>query len=67
MEFQGIGFAIAKRLGADGASVVVSSRKSKNVEDAVCALRIEGIDAAGIPAHVGVKEDRKKLIEFAMD
>ncbi|KAK6015759.1 oxidoreductase, short chain dehydrogenase/reductase family protein [Ostertagia ostertagi] len=64
---KGIGFAIAKRLGADGASVIVSSRKSKNVEDAVCALRMEGIDAAGIPAHVGVKEDRKKLIDFAID
>ncbi|KAK6049689.1 oxidoreductase, short chain dehydrogenase/reductase family protein [Cooperia oncophora] len=64
---KGIGFAIAKRLGADGASVVVSSRKSQNVEDAVSALRLEGVDAAGIVAHVGVKEDRKKLIEFALD
>ncbi|KAK5984984.1 Short-chain dehydrogenase [Trichostrongylus colubriformis] len=64
---KGIGFAIAKRLGSDGASVVVSSRKPKNVEDAVNALRLEGIDAAGITAHVGVKEDRKKLINFAVD
>ncbi|KHJ94275.1 hypothetical protein OESDEN_05790 [Oesophagostomum dentatum] len=29
---KGIGFAIAKRLGADGASVVVSSRKPQNVQ-----------------------------------
>ncbi|VDM53876.1 unnamed protein product [Angiostrongylus costaricensis] len=64
---KGIGFAIAKRLGADGASVVVSSRKSKNVEEAVEALRVEGINAAGVTAHVGIKEDRKKLIEFAID
>lgn len=64
---KGIGFAIAKRLGLDGASVVVSSRKPKNVEEAVAALRLEGIEAGGVVAHVGVKEDRKKLMEFAMD
>ena len=29
---QGIGFAVAKRLGMDGASVIVSSRKQKNVD-----------------------------------
>ncbi|RCN49075.1 oxidoreductase, short chain dehydrogenase/reductase family protein [Ancylostoma caninum] len=63
---KGIGFAIAKRLGADGASVVVSSRKPKNVEEAVSALRLEGIDASGITAHVGLKEDRKRLIDFAI-
>ncbi|CAJ0602000.1 unnamed protein product [Cylicocyclus nassatus] len=64
---KGIGFAIAKRLGADGASVVVSSRKPSNVEEAVRALRVEGIEATGIAAHVGIKEDRKKLINFAID
>ncbi|EYB97699.1 hypothetical protein Y032_0138g2064 [Ancylostoma ceylanicum] len=63
---KGIGFAIAKRLGADGASVVVSSRKPKNVEEAVTALRLEGIDASGITAHVGLKEDRNRLIDFAI-
>ncbi|KAK6750540.1 hypothetical protein RB195_002486 [Necator americanus] len=64
---KGIGFAIAKRLGLDGASVVVSSRKQKNVEEAVEALRLEGIDASGLTAHVGLKEDRKRLINFAID
>ncbi|GMR48302.1 hypothetical protein PMAYCL1PPCAC_18497, partial [Pristionchus mayeri] len=64
---KGIGFAIAKRLGLDGASVVVSSRKSKNVDEAVKALRMEGIEAAGIPCHVGIKDDRKKLIDFTME
>ncbi|WKY03241.1 hypothetical protein Q1695_004746 [Nippostrongylus brasiliensis] len=64
---KGIGFAIAKRLGAEGAAVVVSSRKPDNVEEAVSALRLEGIDAAGVVAHVGIQEDRRKLIEFAID
>ncbi|VDO67177.1 unnamed protein product [Heligmosomoides polygyrus] len=64
---KGIGFAIAKRLGAEGASVIVSSRKPDNVEEAVNALRLEGIDAAGITAHVAKKDDRKKLIDFAIE
>jgi len=64
---KGIGFAIAKRLGFDGASVVVSSRKLENVQNAVTALRMEGINCEGIKCHVAEKEDRKKLIDFTLD
>ncbi|CAO4377007.1 unnamed protein product [Caenorhabditis nigoni] len=64
---KGIGFAIAKQLGAAGASVVVCSRKEKNVDEAVAALRLENIDAHGTTAHVGNKEDRTKLINFTLD
>ncbi|GMT25029.1 hypothetical protein PFISCL1PPCAC_16326, partial [Pristionchus fissidentatus] len=64
---KGIGFAIAKRLGLDGASVVVSSRKSKNVDEAVKALKMEGIEVAGVPCHVGIQEDRKRLIDFTIE
>uniref|UniRef100_A0AC34GNY0 Dehydrogenase/reductase SDR family member 4 n=1 Tax=Panagrolaimus sp. ES5 TaxID=591445 RepID=A0AC34GNY0_9BILA len=64
---QGIGFAIAKRLGLDGASVVVSSRKKKNVDDAITALRNEGIECGGVVAHVGIDDDRKKLINYVME
>lgn len=64
---KGIGFAVAKRLGLDGASVVVSSRKSTNVDEAVKALRMEGIEAAGMPCHVGIADDRKKLIDFTIE
>ncbi|VDM42743.1 unnamed protein product [Toxocara canis] len=64
---KGIGFAIARRLGQDGASVVVSSRKEENVKEAIRSLRLEGIDADGIVAHVGKSNDRRKLIEFTMD
>uniref|UniRef100_B4N5H9 GK20583 n=1 Tax=Drosophila willistoni TaxID=7260 RepID=B4N5H9_DROWI len=35
----GIGFAIAKRLAEDGAAVVISSRKQKNVDNALAELR----------------------------
>lgn len=60
----GIGFAIAQRLLREGARVVVSSRKSKNVEKAVDALKSENPehDCHGLVCHVGLAEDRQKLV-----
>lgn len=60
---QGIGFAIAERLGLEGASVVVSSRKQKNVEEAVEKLRAKGIDVLGVACHVSSREQRRDLIQ----
>lgn len=60
---QGIGFAIAERLGLEGASVVVSSRKQKNVEEAVEKLRAKGIDVLGVACHVSSHEQRRDLIQ----
>lgn len=61
----GIGYAIAQRLGSEGASLVVSSRKENNVEKAVKSLRDEGITVEGIACHVGNKEQREKLFDLA--
>ncbi|XP_034243408.1 dehydrogenase/reductase SDR family member 4 [Thrips palmi] len=62
----GIGFGIARRLLREGASVVVSSRKQKNVDEAVKALQTEGLKSVtGIVCHVGKKDDRSKLFEEA--
>ena len=47
-----IGFAIAKKLGQDGAKVVVSSRKAANVSRAVTELQDLGIPVLGVPCHV---------------
>jgi len=63
----GIGFAIAKRLGAEGASVVVSSRKEKNVNEAVKKLKDLGYSVAGTVCHVAKSEDRKTLLKTAID
>ncbi|CAL9170277.1 unnamed protein product [Musa hybrid cultivar] len=60
---QGIGFAIAQRLGLEGAAVVVSSRKQKNVDEAVEMLRSKGIEAMGVVCHVSNPQHRKDLIE----
>ncbi|XP_028177363.1 dehydrogenase/reductase SDR family member 4 [Ostrinia furnacalis] len=63
----GIGLAIAKRLGNEGASVVVSSRKEANVNSAVSSLRKDGINVEGVVCHVANKDQRKKLIETAVN
>lgn len=54
--------AIAKRLASDGASIVISSRKLKNVTKAVDTLKKLGyLHVHGCKCHVGVEEDRKNL------
>lgn len=63
----GIGFAVAKRLGAEGANVVVSSRKAKNVESAVKKLKDCGYNVTGTVCHVAKSEDRQKLFEEAIN
>ncbi|KAM3966184.1 dehydrogenase/reductase 4 [Aphomia sociella] len=62
---EGIGFAIAKRLGQDGAAVVISSRKEDNVKNAVKSLRDDGITVEGVVCHVSNKEHRRQLFDVA--
>ncbi|XP_065879008.1 tropinone reductase-like 3 [Euphorbia lathyris] len=60
---QGIGFAIAERLGLEGASVVISSRKQKNVDEAAEQLKAKGIQVLGVVCHVSNAQQRKNLID----
>ncbi|KAK2992224.1 hypothetical protein RJ640_005711 [Escallonia rubra] len=60
---QGIGFGIAERLGLEGASVVISSRRQKNVDEAVEKLKARGIEALGLVCHVSNAQHRKSLVE----
>lgn len=62
----GIGLAIARRLAEDGAKVVISSRKQKNVDKAVETLKQLHLSVTGIPCHVGLEADRKKLIDHTV-
>ncbi|KAF5194108.1 Dehydrogenase/reductase SDR family member [Thalictrum thalictroides] len=64
---QGIGFGIAQRLGLEGASVVISSRKQKNVDEAVEKLRVRGIEALGVVCHVSNPQQRKNLIDKTIE
>lgn len=61
----GIGLAIAQRLAQEGAKVIISSRKEKNVNQALSKLKAEGLDVEGLVCHVSKAEDRKKLFETA--
>ncbi|CAI4221130.1 unnamed protein product [Auanema sp. JU1783] len=64
---QGIGFAIAKRLGLDGASIVVTDGNRQQVEHAAATLMLDGIRVSGVAAQVGKEEGRRKLIDFAIE
>ncbi|XP_061340826.1 tropinone reductase-like 3 [Gastrolobium bilobum] len=60
---QGIGFSIAERLGLEGASVVISSRKQQNVDVAADKLRAKGIEVLAVVCHVSNAQHRKNLID----
>ena len=62
-----IGFAIAKRLAADGASVVVSSRNESKVANALKELKEYGYSVSGLVCHVSKAPDRECLIKEAQD
>ncbi|XP_021766807.1 tropinone reductase-like 3 [Chenopodium quinoa] len=63
---QGIGLCIAERLGMEGASVVISSRKQKNVDEAVEMLSSKGINVLGVVCHVSNAEQRKNMIDLTI-
>jgi dehydrogenase/reductase SDR family protein 4 len=58
---RGIGLAIATTLARAGARVTISSRKAEHVDAAVAALRAEGLDVFGLPAHMGLAADAHEL------
>ncbi|XP_077289100.1 dehydrogenase/reductase 4 [Arctopsyche grandis] len=64
---EGIGYAIAERLANEGASVLVSSRKEKNVTGAIDKLKKQGLIVEGVVCHVGKKEDRQLLFKTAVE
>ncbi|RYY24062.1 MAG: SDR family oxidoreductase [Chitinophagaceae bacterium] len=61
---QGIGYAIAKLLLAEGASVIVNGRTTQRIDAAVSKLKSEipGADVSGLAADFANTGDTKKLI-----
>ena len=59
----GIGLAIAKRLGALGARIVIASRDSKNLEQGCAALQEAGIDALAVQLDVRKPEQVDEMVE----
>ncbi|KAJ1087508.1 hypothetical protein NDU88_000676 [Pleurodeles waltl] len=64
---KGIGFAVARRLAQQGAHVVLSSRKQENVNAAIQQLVAENLTVSGTVCDAGKKEDRKSLLQLALD
>jgi len=64
---EGIGYGIAKKLGKEGAKVVISSRKQENVDKAITSLKSENIEVMGTVCNVSKPEHRQEMIEKAVD
>lgn len=60
---KGIGKAIARALGQQGARIVIASRKQDAVDEIAKEFLAEGIEAIGIAAHMGDKGQVKNLVE----
>lgn len=59
----GIALEAAKRLAAEGAHVVLSSRKKENVDAAIAEMKSKGYSVSGRVCHVSNDEDRRAMIE----
>jgi dehydrogenase/reductase SDR family member 4 len=64
---KGIGESIAHYLAAQGAKVVVNSRKQEAVDAVANAINTEGGQAVGIAGQVGNADDCKNLFDFTME
>ena len=64
---RGIGLAAAQIMAAQGASVVISSRKAAACEAVVAQLVAAGHQALAVPAHAAREADVERLIAATLD
>jgi NAD(P)-dependent dehydrogenase (short-subunit alcohol dehydrogenase family) len=64
---RGIGLAIAQALAAAGASVVLSSRKQADLDQAAEGIRAAGGQALAIAAHTGDPQAVQHLVQRVLD
>ena len=62
----GIGLAIARHFGRDGARLVLASRREEHLEPAVADLRAENIDAIGVPTDIREPEQVQEMVGEAL-
>lgn len=60
---RGIGFAIARRLGRDGAALAISDVDEGRAQEAVAMLQEEGIKAIAIGSDVSVEQEAIAMVE----
>lgn len=64
---RGIGRAVAAGFGAAGARVVVASRKADACHETEQVLRASGVEALGVPCHMGSLEDVARLVAATVE
>ena len=63
----GIGFAFAKRFGAEGAKIVLAARRAQRLEEAVEQLSHSGIEATFTTCNVSDRHQVERLANYAWD
>lgn len=63
---RGLGLQMAEALGEQGATVVLSSRKQSDLDEAVAHLKSRGIEASAIAADLGQESAIKPLVDEAL-
>jgi len=61
----GIGFALAKQFGAEGANIVIGEPRQHRLDDAVVALKAEGYEASALVMDVTDPESVESFADFA--
>ncbi|MFT4881898.1 MAG: NAD(P)-dependent dehydrogenase (short-subunit alcohol dehydrogenase family) [Natronomonas sp.] len=64
---QGIGKAIARRLGAEGAAVVIADRQAEKAAGVAEDLRAEGAEAEAVDCDVTDREDTVQMVDRAAE
>ncbi len=64
---RGIGLKTAELFAANGAKVVISSRKTQACEDVAEKIRNSGGEAVAIPCHIGDKSQLENLVNKTLE
>lgn len=64
---RGIGQSMARLFAAQGAQIVVVSRKQESVDATVALITAEGGRAAGLSSHVGRAGEAARIVAFATE
>jgi len=62
---RGIGRAIAKKFASEGASMVVTARSQKEIDEVSAEIRAAGGEASSVVADVSREEDCHKIVDSA--
>lgn len=65
---QGLGFAVADELAAEGASLIICSRSEANVSKAADALREKhGVEVVGVAGDLSVTADVERIVNTGLE